>query len=55
MYYVVAFGNNSFLLRMDLTPRRRAQDVALHKHTEKSVREFGLELRDTQIHGWHDC
>jgi len=29
---------------MDLTPRKRAQIVALSKHAKKSVREIGKEL-----------
>ena len=41
--HFVAF-DNSLILRMDLTPRKRAQIVALSKHTKKSVREIGKEL-----------
>jgi len=29
---------------MDLTPRKRAQIVALNKHAKKSAREIGKEL-----------
>jgi len=41
--YFVAF-NDSLLLRMDLTPRKRAQIVTLNKHAKKSVREIGKKL-----------
>ena len=36
--------DNSLILRMDLTPRKQAQIVALSKHPKKSVREIGKEL-----------
>jgi len=36
--------DNSLILRMELTPRKQAQIVALSKHPKKSVREIGKEL-----------
>ena len=41
--HFVAF-DNLLILRMDLTPRKREQIVALSKHAKKSVREIGKEL-----------
>ena len=36
--------DNLLILRMDLTPRKRPQIVALSKHARMSVREIGKEL-----------